>query len=176
MLALLLVDDKWFELSTSAMRTQRSPKRFTYMPPQTIRKSTLIHRILSQKIRKCIWPRFILRLKMSTNRSKKLSCIITRILLGCQHNGNNTVRIPLGECWKLKISDDMFASKALSLEGAFFILGGGKVDGSTVFDYYYGDESSQFSFYRIPRQLITGHHFKKVSTDAKLLSTKNKDQ
>ena len=66
--------------------------------PQTIRKSTLIHRILSQKIRKCIWPRFILRLKMSTNRSKKLSCIITRILLGCQHNGNNTVRIPLGEC------------------------------------------------------------------------------
>ena len=54
--------------------------------PQTTRKSTLIHRILSQKIRKCIWPRFILRLKMSTNRSKKLSCIITRILLGCQHN------------------------------------------------------------------------------------------
>ena len=66
--------------------------------PQTTRKSTLIHRILSQKIRKCIWPRFILRLKMSTNRSKKLSCIITRILLGCQHNGNNTVRIPLREC------------------------------------------------------------------------------
>ena len=66
--------------------------------PQTTRKSTLIHRILSQKIRKCIWPRFILRPKMSTNRSKKLSCIITRILLGCQHNGNNTVRIPLGEC------------------------------------------------------------------------------
>lgn len=66
--------------------------------PQTTRKSTLIHRILSQKIRKCIWPRFILRLKMSTNRSKKLSYIITRILLGCQHNGNNTVRIPLGEC------------------------------------------------------------------------------
>ena len=34
MLALLLVDDKRFELSTSAMRTQRSPKRFTYMPPK----------------------------------------------------------------------------------------------------------------------------------------------
>lgn len=30
------------------------------------------------------------------------------------------------------------------------------------FDYYYGDESNQFSFYRIPRQLITG-------SDAKLL-------
>ena len=63
----------------------------------------------------------------------------------------------------------MFASKALSLEGAFFILGGGKVDGSTVFDYYYGDESSQFSFYRIPRQLVAGQQFKKISTDAKLL-------
>lgn len=43
------------------------------------------------------------------------------------------------------------------------------MNGSTVFDYYYGDESSQFSFYRIPRQLITGQQFKKVSTDAKLL-------
>ena len=63
----------------------------------------------------------------------------------------------------------MFASKALSLEGAFFILGGGKVNGSTVFDYYYGDESSQFSFYRIPRQLVAGQQFKKISTDAKLL-------
>ena len=38
-----------------------------------------------------------------------------------------------------------------------------------IYDYYYGDESSQFSFYRIPRQLITGQQFKKVSTDAKLL-------
>lgn len=37
------------------------------------------------------------------------------------------------------------------------------------FDYYYGDESSQFSFYRIPRQLITGESFKNLSTDAKLL-------
>ena len=39
----------------------------------------------------------------------------------------------------------------------------------TVYDYYYGDESSQFSFYRIPRQLITGERFKRLSTDAKLL-------
>ena len=37
------------------------------------------------------------------------------------------------------------------------------------FDYYYGDESSQFSFYRIPRQLVTGDNFKRLSTDAKLL-------
>lgn len=38
-----------------------------------------------------------------------------------------------------------------------------------AFDYYYGDESNQFSFYRIPRQLITGDRFKRLSTDAKLL-------
>jgi len=37
------------------------------------------------------------------------------------------------------------------------------------FDYYYGDESNQFSFYRIPRQLVTGERFKRLSTDAKLL-------
>lgn len=39
----------------------------------------------------------------------------------------------------------------------------------TEFDYYYGDESSQFSFYRIPRQLVTGERFMRLSTDAKLL-------
>ena len=39
----------------------------------------------------------------------------------------------------------------------------------TAFDYYYGDESNQFSFYRIPRALITGSQFRKLSTDAKLL-------
>lgn len=39
----------------------------------------------------------------------------------------------------------------------------------STFDYYYGGESNQFSFYRIPRQLITGEDFKRVSTDAKLL-------
>ena len=27
---------------------------------------------------------------------------------------------------------------------------------NTVFDYYYGDESNQFSFYCIPRKLVTG--------------------
>ena len=37
------------------------------------------------------------------------------------------------------------------------------------FDYFYSGESEQFSFYRIPRQLIVGPEFKHVSTDAKLL-------
>ena len=36
-------------------------------------------------------------------------------------------------------------------------------------DYYYGDESTQFSFYRIPQKLITGKHFKHISVEAKLL-------
>lgn len=39
----------------------------------------------------------------------------------------------------------------------------------SVFNYYYGAESSQFSFFRIPRQLITGSRFKRLSADAKLL-------
>ena len=37
------------------------------------------------------------------------------------------------------------------------------------FDYFYGGESEQFSFYRIPRRLILDDCFKRVSTDAKLL-------
>lgn len=37
------------------------------------------------------------------------------------------------------------------------------------FDFFYGGESEQFSYYRIPRLLITGAAFKGLSTDAKLL-------
>ena len=29
------------------------------------------------------------------------------------------------------------------------------------FDYFYGEESEQFSYYRIPRLLVTGQQFKK---------------
>ncbi len=36
-------------------------------------------------------------------------------------------------------------------------------------DYFYGDESEQFVFFKIPRQLITDQKFKHISTDAKLL-------
>ena len=39
----------------------------------------------------------------------------------------------------------------------------------TGFDYYYGAEAEQFSFYRIPRQLIKDERFKGLSSDAKLL-------
>ena len=37
------------------------------------------------------------------------------------------------------------------------------------FDYFYGGESELFSYYRIPRLLVTGPQFKDLSTDAKLL-------
>lgn len=37
------------------------------------------------------------------------------------------------------------------------------------FDYYYGTEAEQFSFFRIPRVLIQDPKFKQVSADAKLL-------
>ena len=33
----------------------------------------------------------------------------------------------------------------------------------TFFNYYYGGASNQFSFYRIPRQLVTGERFKRLS-------------
>ena len=40
-------------------------------------------------------------------------------------------------------------------------------------DYFYGDESEQFSYFRIPRLLITSPRFKGLSTDAKLLYVVN---
>ena len=40
---------------------------------------------------------------------------------------------------------------------------------SILSDYFYGDESEQFVFFKIPRQLITDPKFKHISTDAKLL-------
>lgn len=43
------------------------------------------------------------------------------------------------------------------------------VDGAIKFDYYYGIEAEQFSFYRVPRLLIKDARFKELSSDAKLL-------
>lgn len=37
------------------------------------------------------------------------------------------------------------------------------------FEYFFGDEAEQFSYFRIPRQLIRSPQFKTLSTDAKLL-------
>ena len=37
------------------------------------------------------------------------------------------------------------------------------------FEYFYGGQSENFSFYRIPRILITGEKYRDLSTDAKLL-------
>ena len=41
--------------------------------------------------------------------------------------------------------------------------------GDDLFNYYYGEEAEQFSFYRIPRLLIKDERFKGLSSDAKLL-------
>ncbi len=35
--------------------------------------------------------------------------------------------------------------------------------------YFYGDEAMQFTYFRIPCQLITHPRFKHLSTDSKLL-------
>lgn len=43
------------------------------------------------------------------------------------------------------------------------------MDSSLRFDYYYGAEAEQFSFYRVPRLLIKDERFKGLSSDAKLL-------
>lgn len=40
---------------------------------------------------------------------------------------------------------------------------------SMVFDYFYGTEAEQFTFFRIPKVLFTDKRFKDMSTDAKLL-------
>lgn len=38
-----------------------------------------------------------------------------------------------------------------------------------LFDYYYGNEAEQFTFYRIPKILFTDKHFSVISLEAKLL-------
>ena len=43
------------------------------------------------------------------------------------------------------------------------------MDNIFPYEYFYGNEADQFSFYRIPRLLITGKQFKDLSIDAKLL-------
>ena len=42
------------------------------------------------------------------------------------------------------------------------------------FDYYYGIEAEQFSFYRVPRLLIKDERFKGLSSDAnRIMEDKN---
>ncbi len=38
-----------------------------------------------------------------------------------------------------------------------------------MYDYFYGAESDQFSFYRIPKVLFTDERFKGLSAEAKVL-------
>ena len=43
------------------------------------------------------------------------------------------------------------------------------MDCSLKYDFFYGAEAEQFSFYRVPRLLIKDERFKGLSCDAKLL-------
>ena len=45
----------------------------------------------------------------------------------------------------------------------------GRMGETMKFDYYYGIEAEQFSFYRVQRLLIKDARFKELSSDAKLL-------
>ena len=47
--------------------------------------------------------------------------------------------------------------------------GAARVDQTSISDYFYGEESEQFSYFRIPRLLVRSKKFKTLSTDAKLL-------
>jgi len=38
-----------------------------------------------------------------------------------------------------------------------------------MYDYFYGDQADQFSFYRIPKTLFTEERFKEISAEAKIL-------
>ena len=38
-----------------------------------------------------------------------------------------------------------------------------------MFDYFYGAQAGQFSFYRVPKVLFTKEQFKDLSPDAKIL-------
>lgn len=40
---------------------------------------------------------------------------------------------------------------------------------SFKFDYFYGSQAEQFSFFRLPKILIRDARFKKISSDAKIL-------
>lgn len=38
-----------------------------------------------------------------------------------------------------------------------------------MFDYFYGAQAEQFSFYRVPKVLFTKEQFKQLSAEAKIL-------
>ena len=46
---------------------------------------------------------------------------------------------------------------------------GGYYGEKMTFNYFYGTEADQFSFYRIPKALFTDSYFKDLSSDAKIL-------
>ena len=43
------------------------------------------------------------------------------------------------------------------------------MDDNHRFNYFYGSQSEQFSFFRLPKVIVRGERFKKLSSDAKIL-------
>ena len=54
-------------------------------------------------------------------------------------------------------------------KGPFFTTFMGGTQMTHQYDYYYGIEAEQFSFYRIPKILFKDKQFKGLSSEAKLL-------
>lgn len=69
---------------------------------------------------------------------------------------------------KHKIAKPIFGHSEMS---AFFCPKGRAAmkNNSDLFDYYYGGEAEQYSFYRIPKLLFTDNRFKGLSCEAKVL-------
>lgn len=82
-------------------------------------------------------------------------------------------RRPIGQAVKAENSEehDLIASDRVLLLHKYNKKQkeGAGVAAVIVSDYFYGDESNQFSYFRIPRQLISHPRFKNVSVEAKLL-------
>lgn len=44
------------------------------------------------------------------------------------------------------------------------------------YEYFYGAQAEQFSFYRIPKALFTEPNFRELSTDAKVLYPRTSEE
>ena len=61
-----------------------------------------------------------------------------------------------------------------TVAGAFFVSPHIKKEANTMpsnlnLDYYYGNEAEQYSFYRVPKTILTDPRYKGVSIEAKVL-------
>ena len=64
---------------------------------------------------------------------------------------------------------NILKSACCFLNGKHFFVPKFTEEGKKLCEYFYGEESNQFSFYRIPKSLFTNEYFKDVSAEAKIL-------